>query len=218
MFSPTARSTGKDASSFTLEMKVLQRGGRKARQCAFIGTSYRAILHFLSSVQQSSLTFSLFTHRIPLLSLSRCSFSFFPLAPSRVPFPRSFLLTFCERTIPPVRSSIEQITFWVAPPSTRRSSSHPRPFFPPFRRSCPSSFGNLDGYRPLLIFTIRGAISPSFHRAVIKWALLIVPDTKDRILEVYLFLVVERAQNQVLPYEFSRCIELSTRYTEDSWY
>lgn len=43
-----ARST-EGSPSFTLEMKVLQRGGRKARQCAFIGTPYRVILHLLSS-------------------------------------------------------------------------------------------------------------------------------------------------------------------------
>jgi len=49
---------------------------------------------------------------------------FFILPSPHVPL-FSYLLW--ERTIPPVRSSIEQITFWVAPSS--RISSHSRPFF-----------------------------------------------------------------------------------------
>jgi len=75
-------------------------------------------------------------------------------SPCRLPF-FSYLLW--ERTIPPVRSSIEQITFRVAPSS--RNLSHSRPFLFPFPRPRPSSFGNLEGYRPLLIFTIRRAKS-----------------------------------------------------------
>lgn len=50
--------------------------------------------------------------------------------------PRPFLsYLLWERTIPPVRSSIEQITFWVAPSS--RNSSHSRLFFSLFRARVP---------------------------------------------------------------------------------
>lgn len=104
------------------------RGGGKVRQCTFIDTSYRAILHFLS-LQQSSPTFSLFTRGIqPLPAVFHSSH---PLLLD----PFLSLLTFSERTIPPVHSSIEQITFWVALSS--RNSSHPHPFFPLFRAHIP---------------------------------------------------------------------------------
>lgn len=114
---------------FGNEGVTMRWGGGSMRQCAFIGTSYRAILHFLS-LQQSSPTFSLFTRGIqPLPAVFHSSHPLFPAS--------SFLslLTFCERTIPPVHSSIEQITFWVAPSS--RNSSYPRSFFPLFRAHIP---------------------------------------------------------------------------------
>lgn len=62
---------------------------------------------------------------------------FIPPSP-RSPGPfLSYLLW--ERTIPPVRSSIEQITFWVAPSS--RNSSHSRPFFSLFHAHVPVPSG-----------------------------------------------------------------------------
>lgn len=95
-------------------------------------------VRFYWYILQSHFAFSLFaavvTDFLPIYAwnpTSSCSFSFFP--PSLPLFLAPFflsLLTFCERTIPPVHSSIEQITFWVAPSS--RNSSHPRSFFPLF--------------------------------------------------------------------------------------
>jgi len=73
--------------------------------------------HFAFSllVQQSSPTFSLFTHRISPLLLSAVFHSSLSLSVPSLSLSlslfHSFLLTFYERTIPPARSSIEQITF-----------------------------------------------------------------------------------------------------------
>lgn len=156
-------------------------GGRGARQCAFIGTLYRASLHLPSS-QQSSPTFSLFTRRIS--------------SPSAVfhssPFP--FLaLTLCEnvRFLLFVRASSKLLSEWLRRVVTRLTRVHSFPFSAPMSQF----LGNLDGYRPLLIFTIRGAILPSFHPTVIKWAFLIVSDTKDRISEIFLFLPFGRMEH-----------------------
>lgn len=148
-------------------MKVLQRDGRKARQCAFIGTPYRAILHLRSS-QQSSPTFSLFMCRIPLLS---AVFHSFPSV-----FLALFFLTFCKnvRFLLFVRASSKLLSEWLRRVVTRLTHVH---FFP-FSTFMSQFLGNLDGYRLLLIFTIWGAILPSFHLTV-KWAFLIVSDTKE---------------------------------------
>lgn len=117
------------ASSFTLEMKVLQwnaGGGRK-----------NTVVRFYWYILQSHFAFSLFaavvTDFLPIYAwnpTSSCSFSFFSLSLFLTSPCSLTLLTFCERTIPSVHSSIEQITFWVAPSS--RNSSHPRSFFPLF--------------------------------------------------------------------------------------
>lgn len=77
VFAATRSAEG--APSFTLEMKVLQRGERKAPAVRFYW--YRAILHFLSS-RQSSLTFSLFTRRIPPLAGAVFHSSLLPHFPS----------------------------------------------------------------------------------------------------------------------------------------
>lgn len=86
--------------------------------------------------------FSPYNSRHRLSSYLRVEFHLFLqfFIPPLPPVPRPFLsyLLLWERTIPPVRSSIEQITFWVAPSS--RNSSHSRPFFFLFR-PCPSSLG-----------------------------------------------------------------------------
>lgn len=135
-------------------------------------------LHLLSS-QQSSPTFSLFTCRIPPLS---AVFHSFPSLPTLA----LFFLTFCEnvRFLLFVRASSKLLSEWLRRVVTRLTHVHSFPFPAPM-----SLFlENLDGYRPLLIFTIRRAILPSFHPTVIKWAFLIVSDTKDRILEIFLFL------------------------------
>lgn len=206
VFAATRSTEG--ASSFTLEMKVLQRRGRKAVRFYWV---YRAgagaILHLLFSRQEPSPTFSLFTRRIPpppaavfhsfpfpsrhrplLSSSTSSSFS----APFRsVPSVNARFLLFARASSKLLSECLRRLA---------RSSSlthvHSFPSFflssPSPALSCPSSFENLDGYRPLLIFTIQGAIFPSFHRAVIKWPLLIVPKVQRRkkILEVNLFLVV----------------------------
>lgn len=93
-------------------------------------------------------------------------------------------LTFCEnvRFLLFVRASSKLLSEWLRRLVTRLTHVHS---FPP---SMSQFLENLDGYRLLLIFTIRGAILPSFHPTVIKWAFLIVSDTKDRILEIFLFL------------------------------
>lgn len=149
------------------------------RQCAFIGTSYRAILHLLSS--QPSPTFSLFTRRIPPLSAVFHS--------SLSPRPSSFLFLPSVRTYDSSYSFEHRANYFLSGSVESYLVSLTSILFP-FLHPCPSSFRNLDGYRPLLIFTIRGAIFPSFHPTVIKWAFLIVSDTKDRILEVFFFISV----------------------------
>lgn len=157
--------------------------------------------------RQSSPTFALFTRRIPPSpsavfhsSLSLTLRRLYRLPTSRpLPSVNARFLLFA-------RASSKLLSEWLRRVVVARLTHVRSPPPPPLSQpSCPSSFGNLDGYRPLLIFTIRGAIFPSFHRALIKWALLIVPGTKDRILEVYLFLSSDvSAQRSIALRDFVR--------------
>lgn len=111
-------------------------------------------------------------------STSFCSFSFFPF-PTFLSF-----LTFCENVrIPPsfehranyfLSSSVESYLVSL--------TSHSFPFSTPM-----SQFLQESGWISTIInlYNSRGNPSKSFHPTVIKWAFLIVSDTKDRILEVF---------------------------------
>lgn len=169
------------ASSFTLEMKELQ-WDEGVEVCG------SALL--LVDPTEPFCIFSLCSSRHRLSPYLRVEFNlflqFFILPTLFLSLPPSFRFSpsVNARFLLFIRASSKLLSEWLRRVVTRLTHVHSFLFF-----ALISQFLRESRWISIIInLTIRRAIFPSFHRAVIKWMLLIVPDTKDRILEVYLFL------------------------------